>query len=85
MIDLLDEPWRVSSTPKGKQNVSMHFGIVFLATDSFPLITIKNCGDEEVSEVRWVPIEEVDSLECAFNHRAIIEEFLITFTESNGN
>ena len=71
-------PWKVNTDPDDDtlQNVSLHYGIT-LKSMKYPEFESKSGGeDEEVQEVRWVPIEEVKDLEIAFNHGHRIFQFI---------
>lgn len=74
--EFFSKPWDVSSTPSGeKQNVTIHHGLCAEVEQLPPLSDAYN-EPGETSDIRWLPLTEVDSLQYAFNHRARIDEFL---------
>ncbi len=73
IIDYTVRPYRIKSNLNSPmQNVVHHYGIMFEA-DEFPEIHTR-FAKGEVDETRWVPIEEVKHLECAYDHKEIITQ-----------
>lgn len=90
--------WDIHSTPTGRQNVTVRYGVV-LRYDSiteFPQLTNENCEPSEVDDIYWMRLK--DALEMqeytikenpyekniwAFNHYDVIREW-ISFLNENG-
>ena len=73
----MDQPWFVQTDPKAnRQNVTMRHGVV-LNVDSLPETTAEYCEPDEISDIRWVPVDDVISgkYECAFGHDTVLDEF----------
>lgn len=71
-------PWKVNTDPDDDvlQNISLHYGVT-LKSEKYPEFEKKSGGEEnEVDEIRWVPIEEVKDLDIAFNHGHRIFQFI---------
>ena len=77
--DYSEIPWDVNSFPdENRQNVSIHHAIV-CKVDELPIPVIRNeVEDNEVEEVKWIPLTEVDNYDYAFNHNARIKKFVDT-------
>ena len=62
---------------EGKQNVTFRFGIVL--EDYIPkILEVSERGgeDNEVSEIKWIPVKEISKYKWAFNHEQIIWNIL---------
>jgi len=73
----LDQPWRIHSKPDAnRQNVSCHFGCL-AEVDKLPELSLENNEIEgEVESAIWLPIDDVNKYDWAFNHNEIISLFL---------
>ena len=63
---------------EGKQNVTFRFGIVL--EDYIPkILEVSERGgeDNEVSEIKWIPVKEISKYKWAFNHEQIIWNILV--------
>jgi 8-oxo-dGTP pyrophosphatase MutT (NUDIX family) len=72
------EPWKINSHPNkdARENITIHH--YFLQkTNELPTPNILN--PEEVSEIKWISIYEIDKYEYAFNHDETIKEFINKF------
>ncbi len=74
------EPWKVISDPDKdhKQNINIHHYVLcdnWLNDLPEPKIT----NYDEVSEVRWISLYEIDKYDYAFKHNEIIKEFCKKF------
>jgi ADP-ribose pyrophosphatase YjhB (NUDIX family) len=71
-----EQPFFVRDKPKsdGKQNVSQYYAIIS-KVDELPEVTAQHCEHEEVDEIRWVPLQDFDTLEIGFSHRDIVHYF----------
>jgi ADP-ribose pyrophosphatase YjhB (NUDIX family) len=67
--------WTVADTPDdSKQNVCLRY---YCYLDSLPEVSVGNFGGEkdEVSEVKWIKLSDIENYKWAFNHIDIIKEF----------
>ncbi|MCK5896705.1 MAG: NUDIX hydrolase, partial [Cocleimonas sp.] len=75
----LHHPWKITSAfsnkKQAKQNISHHYALIYHAK-KLPTLSTKYCEPDEVSDVRWVTQTELTDYDYAFNHLAIIFEFL---------
>lgn len=86
--DQMHFPWKINSIPDGEQqNVSMHYALYFstkanLYRDvaSLPELSIENAEFGEVSEVKWVKIDDLNQYDIAFNHESTIRVFVNNLT-----
>lgn len=62
----------VNSNPsENRQNVTTRFYYI-LENDGFPIVNNYNCEPNEVSDVQWININNLDDYEFAFNHKNLI-------------
>ncbi|MCK5918870.1 MAG: NUDIX hydrolase [Cocleimonas sp.] len=75
----MHQPWKVSSSISGrknaKQNISHHFALVYKA-DELAELSTAYCEPDEVSDLKWITQDEINNFDYAFNHLAVIWEFL---------
>ncbi len=76
-LNLIDSPWDVNSNPtENRQNVCLHHGFVGVV-DELPTPEIKNIVEkDEVSDVKWVTISDIENYEFAFQHKERIQKFI---------
>lgn len=83
--DQMNYPWKINSNPETElQNVSMHYALyldtsstVFRDDVSLPELTFEhNPVNNEVSEVRWVNVNDLYQYDIAFNHESTINVFV---------
>ena len=69
----------VNTNPsENRQNVSLRYiSILPGICEDYPLSN-ENSEKNEVSDVRWIPITEIDNYEWAFNHDTLIKEMFET-------
>lgn len=73
----LDHPYAIASTPKGRQNITMRFPLMFFLAENSELPPlIPQVGSDEVEATRWASLEEIRSMELAFRHDVIIQDCL---------
>ena len=62
-----------------KQNVTVHFRIVIInkTIENFKFSHDFNDGKDEVGEIKWIAIDEIDNYNWAFNHRQLIKDYSI--------
>ena len=89
LVGSLDQPSLIHSEPRRSQNVTMHYPlIVFLSAGAgLPLLDPK-VSKGEVTEVSWFLLEDVLTMELAFNHQDILRsclgnEFASIWSSSN--
>lgn len=82
IINRMDNPWLINShidgENKDKQNVSIHHAIVF-SSDKLPILTNQNCEPGEISDLKWVKIDDYEKLDYAFNHDLRIKDFINSY------
>lgn len=71
----LKQPFYVHTEPKGRQNVSLSYGLYFKCK-KLPELSIEHCEPDEVSDVKWIKISEIDNYKFAFNHNKRIKMYL---------
>lgn len=73
----LHSPWDVITNPWAHlQNVSLRYGIYFIS-EGFPKLSTKNNEvDGEVSELLWMPIQDINKYKWAFDHNQVIRNYL---------
>ena len=64
----------VNSDPKAdkRQNVTVRYKIWYCGNDE---LSTKFSEKNEVSDIKWIPIDEVDNYEWAFNHKELIKDY----------
>lgn len=72
-----DPPWDIRSKPgkSDKQNVSTHHGLVAQVSELPPVSDAFN-EPGETTDIRWLPLDQVHTLEFAFDHNISIEKFV---------
>lgn len=78
VVSFMNQPWYVQSDPAAnRQNITLRHGIV-LDVRVLPKTTSEHSEPDEISDIRWVPIEDVldGKYECAFGHDDVVKEFL---------
>ncbi len=78
--DLLN-PWQTKTEPdtSDNQNISLRYGFICklkLGSELLELSLDHNEVDGEVSEAFWLPVNEIDKYEWAFNHDSVIRDYL---------
>lgn len=74
-FDFLEIPWDTNSSPdENRQNVTFHHGLV-AHVEELPSTSLENNEPDEVSEVRWIPLDKYKEYSYAFNHQSRIEKF----------
>lgn len=80
MASHLEDPWQVSTTPKNNlQNVTLRYGKVFKIDDNAKLPKLTTAYNEvegETEDPMWMPFEEIDKYEWAFNHDRVIKQYV---------
>jgi 8-oxo-dGTP pyrophosphatase MutT (NUDIX family) len=72
----LDQPFFVNTDPKeNRQNISLTYALVF-ASDEFPKTTSEYSEPNEIEEIKWVNIKDIDKYDFAFNHNERIKMFI---------
>lgn len=71
-------PWAVQTNSiTDRQNVSLHYAIGFKGR-YFPYLTHENSEPDEVENIRWIALSEIDDMkeEFAFNHYSRLKQFI---------
>ena len=71
-----EQPCFIRHKPKSdnKQNLSHYYALIS-KVDELPAVTFQHCEHNEVEEIRWVPMEEFDSLDIGFSHQNTVHYF----------
>lgn len=80
----IEQPWYVRTDPKeNRQNISLIYGLEFFDFKDI-ILKANNEGDtkNEVSQVLWMPITDIEKYSFAFNHEKLIRKYLAE--SSNG-
>ncbi len=79
----MDQPFYVNTDPKeNRQNVSLSYGLYFVC-DKLPELSIENCEPDEVSEVKWIKLTQMESYDFAFEHDVRIQYFIDMLNKSH--
>lgn len=73
-IDLLE----VNSNPKSdkRQNVTFRYQAITKENNLTNIsLTTENSEPYEVSDVKWIPMDEIDNYKWAFNHKELIKQY----------
>ena len=57
-----------------RQNVTFRYRYMIKENIEDIKLTSKNSEEEEVSSIKWIPIDDIDNYKWAFNHDKIIKE-----------
>ena len=78
IINNLLNPWYVNTHPgENRQNVSLRYGCVIGLIDSIlPKLTSENAEPDEVADLKWIPIFDVENYKFAFNHNIVIKQYI---------
>jgi len=79
IVNNMNFPWKIHSHPDTEiQNVSMHYALFLKSGEGgLPELTIEhNAIKDEVSEVKWVNINDLNLYDIAFNHESTIRVFV---------
>jgi len=74
----IDKEWGINSKPtNNRQYVSIRYGLYFVMNDFINRIKLssENSEPNEIADLRWIPLSEVNNYEYAFNHDKLIKEF----------
>lgn len=68
-------PYCVNSLPSAnRQNVTLRYGAL-ITSDKTPEVNSKNSEKNEIADIKWIDIEELDKYEFAFDHYTVIKEY----------
>lgn len=59
-----------------KQNVSLKYYSLLDGICNDYVLTTENCEQNEVEQVIWMPVDEIDKYDWAFNHDKLINEMI---------
>ena len=84
VISYLDQPFYVNTNIKeNKQNVSLSYGIYF-NIDKLPELSNKNSEFEEVEELLWLNLSDINKYKFAFDHDTRISMFKLIIKHTHG-
>jgi 8-oxo-dGTP pyrophosphatase MutT (NUDIX family) len=67
------QPFFVNTDPKeNRQNVALNYCLIFDFSKGLPN-HVESYKDEEISQIKWIPIEHIKKYNFAFNHDKRIE------------
>ena len=70
------QPYYVSTNPKNnKENITLYFTSHLRGIGVLPPISNKNCEKDEIDEVLWMNLDDVDKYDFCFGHDEIIKTF----------
>lgn len=71
------ELFGINDDPKdsNRQNVTFRFKAIVENKDNYKT-TDSNSEEEEVSEIKWIHLDDIDKYQWAFNHDKIIKEII---------
>lgn len=80
IYDNRKQPFYVNTNPmENRQNVALRFGLCFeFDEESFPYY-LENNKNEEIKQLKFVDVNQLDNYEMAFNHDVIIKDFMNTY------
>jgi len=79
IYDFTNQPFFVNTSPKeNRQNVSLSYGLIF-ETNNLPKTTNKFSEVEEVEDIVWANIKNLNNYDFAFNHNERIKLFMQSF------
>ena len=66
----------INDDPKGdkRQNVTFRYRYTVKEYIEDIKLTSKNSEEKEVSDIKWIPVKEIDNYKWAFNHDRIIKK-----------
>lgn len=71
----LDHPFYVNTDPsENRQNITLSYGLVF-ETDEFPKTTTEYAEKDEVDDIEWVNVKDIEKYNFAFNHENRIKMY----------
>lgn len=68
-----------------RQNVTLRYYALMDGLVSDYSFDSENSEENEVSDIKWIPIDEVDNYQWAFNHNVRIKEIYEKVLENNNN
>jgi 8-oxo-dGTP pyrophosphatase MutT (NUDIX family) len=76
----IEQPWHVKTEPdENRQNISLRYGAAFRMNESvLPELSLENNEVEgEVEHAEWLPVNQIDQHQWAFDHDKVIKEYLL--------
>jgi 8-oxo-dGTP pyrophosphatase MutT (NUDIX family) len=76
----IEQPWHVKTEPdENRQNISLRYGAAFRMKESvLPELSLENNEVEgEVEHAEWLPANQIDQHQWAFDHDKVIKEYLV--------
>jgi len=82
--DYITREWGTNSDiSNNRQNISFRYGIYFVMDDFINKIHLsdKNSEPNEIGDIKWIPLSKIDDYKFAFNHDALIKEFVLKYVD----
>lgn len=78
IINNLLNPWYVNTYPgENKQNIALRYGCVISPIGGIlPKLSDENSEPDEIEELKWVNVNDIDDYDFAFNHDTVIKQYL---------
>lgn len=79
-----EQPWYISDRPgkNAKQNISFHYACLFAWKSSeYPALSDAYSEPNEVAGIEWTPLNEVMTMELAFNHGDRIKNLVLDHSD----
>jgi len=77
VVNNLIQPWYVNTHPsENRQNIALRYGCVISCDNELPKLTNENSEPDEVDDLLWCNILDLDNYEFAFKHDIVIEKYL---------
>jgi len=74
--NFMNQPFFVNTDPgENHQNVSLSYGLYFVC-DKLPELTNEHCEPNEVSDLKWMELSQIESYDFAFEHNKRIQHFI---------
>ncbi len=80
----LDNPWYIATKPsENRQNISLRYGVALvLKSNILPkLSTSNNEVPGEIENPMWMPLDDVNKYQWAFNHDQVIFDYIKKITK----
>lgn len=75
IIKYLEQPFHINTDPsENRQNISLTYAVVFEG-DDFPNTTSEYSEPNEIEDIQWINVKDIDNYDFAFNHNDKIKLF----------
>jgi 8-oxo-dGTP pyrophosphatase MutT (NUDIX family) len=78
------QPFFVNTNPgENRQNIALRYGVILHFKDNEFPHEITNNTNDEVSDIQFVTLDDVDTFDIAFHHDIIIKNFTKKYLKNN--